>query len=231
LFAIGVNHALGCPIQKSHAQRHAGKTAWKFHRGGCCVNSTGTLPASQSFGADKTVRWPCRVGEFVLWVSIDSFLFLNSSRPSIWTIRDFWQMREGDFVTISNRWPDLPPWFELHPSEVEHAAALEMAKRLNAGYQPRQPLARPNIWRVPTGDRLIWVTTNDPNQPVREILNLGACALVIRENTTPEVMNNLVTLTEDHLAPAQAIAMRTGFDAAVSLGAPREFAAEWKFGA
>jgi hypothetical protein len=108
--------------------------------------SSTTLPPVRRFGDDLTLRWSCRVGEFVLWVGLQNFL--ASDRECGWTIRDFWLMRDGDFVTITNRSADLPPWFELHPSEVCGSAVYKMMERLAAGYQPKEPMDAPTIWRV-----------------------------------------------------------------------------------
>jgi hypothetical protein len=167
----------------------------------------------------------------VIWVATDSFL--TSNRPSAWTIRHFWQMRDGDFVTITNRWADLPVWFELHPSEVADAAAFEMMKRLSAGYRPKAPMDGPNIWRAKAGDRLAWVTTRDTRQPVREILDLAACVVAIGENATPssDGIIGFAAPTRSELPPPEAAAMRAGFDVTAALGVPRVFAREWRFGA
>lgn len=183
------------------------------------------------FLKDETVRWSCGRGEYALWVGTDSFV--NADRASSWSIRDFWQMREGDCLTITNRWADLPSWFELHPSEVAGRAVDEMMKRLDAGYQPKEVMGGANLWRAKTGDRLVLVSLDNSAQPVRQLLNLRACALVLGENlnsTSNGLMGFGVPEGGDILAPALA-AVRAGFDAAVALGLPRELALEWRFGA
>lgn len=141
-------------------------------------------------------------------------------------------MRDGDFVTITNRWADLPAWFKLHPNEVSDTAAFEMMKRLNAGYKPTEPLNSPNIWRVKAGDRLVWVTTSD-SSPVKEILDFGQCALVLGDNAAVSWDGISLFGAPDakELTPAAALASRTGFKAAVALGVPRELSEDWRFGA
>ncbi len=187
-------------------------------------------PKVETVANDKTIRWSCRDGEFVLWVWTNSFL--TSDQRSSWIIRDFWEMRDGDFVTITNRLVDLPPWFELHPGEVAGDAAIETMKRLKNGYQPKEPIEGPNIWRVTAGDRLAWVRTNRAGPPVREILTLRSCALVIGETSSLSSQSLVIfgAPKSNILSPADGAAMRAGFDAATALGAPREFAAVWKFG-
>jgi hypothetical protein len=187
-------------------------------------------PPVRRFCEDLTIRWRCRAGEFVLWVSTDSFL--NSDRESAWTIRDFWPMRDGDFVTVTNRWTDLPQWFELHPSEVVGSAVFKMMERLEAGYQPKEPMHAPTIWRVKAGDRLVWVSPERPSEPVREIILFEACALASGESSTSKVdwSIDFQKPNEKDLSPAAAAAMRAGFKAAIGLGVPRVFAEEWRFG-
>jgi hypothetical protein len=192
--------------------------------------SSATTPTAQKFGDNLTVRWSCRGGEFVLWMGTNSFP--DSDRASAWTIRDFWQMRDGDFVTVTNRWTDLPPWFELHPSEVAGSAVFKIMKRLEAGYQPKESMYAPTIWRVKAGDRLVWVSSERPSEPVREIMVFETCALASGENSTLgfDWSIHFAEPDEKDLSPAAAAAMRAGFKAAVGLGVPRVFAEEWKFG-
>jgi len=101
---------------------------------------------AQPFRGDATVRWSCRQGEYVLWVGTDSFL--TADRASSWAIRDFWQMRDGNYLTITSRWADLPVWFELHPLEVAGRAVTKMMKRLDAGHKPTEVMDGPNLCRT-----------------------------------------------------------------------------------
>ena len=182
------------------------------------------------FRGDETLRWSCRVGEFVLWVGTDSFL--SADQESAWKIRDFWQMRDGDFLTITNRWQDLPVWFQLHPLEVAGRAVWEMQKRLAAGYKPTEPMDGLNIWRAKAGDRLVWVSLQHPSKPVREILTFQDCALVVGENSNPKRDGTIFFgAPEDELLLPASAAMRAGFKMAVGLGVPRTFAVKWRFGA
>jgi hypothetical protein len=192
--------------------------------------SSTTLPPVRRFGDDLTIRWSCRAGEIVFWVGTDSFL--TSDQESAWRIRDSWHMRDGDFVTITNRWSDLPTWFELYPSEASGSIVYKMMDKLRAGHQPKEPMHAPNIWRVKAGDRLVWVSLERPSEPLREILFFDACALAGGENRTLEFdwPMHFGEPDEKDLSPAAAAAMRAGFKAAVGLGVPRVFAEEWSLG-
>jgi hypothetical protein len=185
---------------------------------------------ASNFGDNATLRWSCRAGDFVLWIGTDSVF--NANRASSWSVRDFWQMRDGDYLTITNRWADLPGWFELHPLEVAGRAVWEMQKRLDAGHKPKEILDGPNLWRVKAGERLVWVTIADSANPVKGMLNMRACALVLGENANPTSSEIFFGAPDgNELPPSAAAAMRAGFDAAVALGVPRTFAPEWSFGA
>ena len=95
-------------------------------------------------------------------------------------------------VTITNRWPDLPAWFEFHPLEVGDGAVWEMKKRLDAGYKPKDVMDGPSLWRVKAGDRLAWVTINDSDAPVKELLTFKACALVLGGNSNASSERNIL---------------------------------------
>lgn len=101
-----------------------------------------------------TLRWACRKGDFIFWAK---FQGIFSSRGNEFQIADIWQLRDGNFVTITNRHADLPEWFDLHPSEVSGRLVYWMQKRLDEGHQPQEPIDGPNIWRVLAGDRIAWV--------------------------------------------------------------------------
>src|SRR5579859_4346987 len=108
-----------------------------------------------TFGHDTTMHWPCRRGDFLLWLESPG---LFAKEPSM---ADFWEMRDGDFVTITNRADDLPTWFELHPSEAQGDLVQVLMAKLNAGWQPPdEPMDGSNLWRLKAGDRLAWVGTH-----------------------------------------------------------------------
>jgi hypothetical protein len=192
--------------------------------------SSATTPSIRRFGNDLTVRLSCHAGEFVLWIGLRSFL--ASDDESGWTIRDFWLTRDGDTVTITNRSPDLPTWFELHPSEVAGSAAFKMMERLEAGREPKEPIDAPTIWRIKAGDRLVWGSIDHLSELVREIIVFDECALASAASSTLDFNwpMHFVAPEEKDLSTAAAGAMRAGFKAAVNLGLPRVFAKEWSFG-
>jgi hypothetical protein len=187
------------------------------------------IPSASFLDDDQTVRWSCRSGEFALWVSTESPL--TSHHLLGWSIRDFWQMRDGDFLTITNRSEDLPVWFDLHPREVANREVRKMSRRIDAGYSPREPMDGPNIWRAKAGDTLVLVTTRSLQSPVTEILVFRACVLVVGENANPSSAIFFGTPSGERATDTEAFAMRAGLEAVTAMGAPRTWSSEWRFGA
>lgn len=101
-----------------------------------------------------TLRWACRSGDYIFWAR---FQGIFSSKGNEYYIADIWELRDGNFITLTNRQADLPDWFELHPYEVSGSLVWWMKKKLDDGYQPQEPMNGPNLWRVFAGDRIVWV--------------------------------------------------------------------------
>jgi hypothetical protein len=100
------------------------------------------------FKSDTTLRWPCRAGDYLLWAGCRGF------GGSAFDIDDFWELRDGNHVTITNRFADLPGWFQLHPLEASGSNAYRIMERLNEGMEVRPPYDGPNLWRVFAGGRI-----------------------------------------------------------------------------
>ncbi len=87
-----------------------------------------------------TLRWPCRRGDFFLWLGYPNIF----SGPEAIQCYDFWEMRDGQHVTITNRLEDLPLWFRLHPTEVCDSFVHAIMARSKKAITPVSP------WRVRT---------------------------------------------------------------------------------
>ena len=61
---------------------------------------------------DTTIVLPGRVHDHLSWIRGTGFLGDPADGVAI---LDFWQLRAGDRITITNRHEDLPEWFELSP--------------------------------------------------------------------------------------------------------------------
>lgn len=105
-----------------------------------------------TFNRDSTTRLSCRQGDYIIWCG-----FNGSMGHRKYMMKDAWRLRDGDFITITNRHQDLPSWFELHPYEVAGRLTRWMKNKLDSGYEPKEPLESPNIWRIYAGDRLALV--------------------------------------------------------------------------
>ncbi len=84
------------------------------------------------FRSDTTFALPCQHHDLLMLTRHPSFLH---DEPHV---LDLWHLRDGDRVTFTNRISDLPPWFELHPTEVSGALAFEYLRKLENGWKPGQ---------------------------------------------------------------------------------------------
>jgi hypothetical protein len=129
------------------------------------------------FGPDTTIRWSCREGDYLIWARFQGFF------DARYKVADMWELRDGDFVTLTDRVPDLPQGFELHPLEVSGPLVPWMRNKLNQGYTLDVPLDGPNLWRVFAGDRVAWVGSRRPHvkEGLLEIATFRTDALVYGE--------------------------------------------------
>ncbi|MCX5676256.1 MAG: hypothetical protein NTX87_14720 [Planctomycetota bacterium] len=140
-------------------------------------------------------------------------------------VRDLWKMRDGDYVTLTNREADLPPWFTLHPLETANALAYKMMLKLKEGFHPGEPLDGPNLWRVLAGERVVWVGPDRSGQPsadgVLAIVDCHENVLVVGETNRPENSPLLFgELSEAHQSPEAVRLCRAGCQAVLRLGLP-----------
>lgn len=121
-----------------------------------------TVPVMTIEG-NATLLLALRPNEMLIWLRFRDFL--SGSRDL--GILDFWLCREDTSVTITNRAPDLPAWFQLHPTEASGILAYKMMEWLQAGHTPTPPVDAPNIWRVLAGDRLVHCGGPRGGEPAR----------------------------------------------------------------
>jgi hypothetical protein len=187
-----------------------------------------------SFGSDSTIRWSCRERDYIIWARYDEIL---ASPGREFDIPDFWVMKDGDWITITNRVQDLPAWFELHPLEAVGNVAYWLKERLDAGQEVTQPCDGPNIWKVFTGDRLVWVGPSrrgmEGENGVLGVISFHCNALVTGEPL--QASHDLPMFGEipgSGLPASAAALVRQGWLAACGLGTPRVMAAgdRWMLG-
>lgn len=181
----------------------------------------------QQFGSDETIRLSCRNGEAVMWLAIKSPIACDK-----WDILDFWEMNDGDYVTVTNRVVDLPVYFDLHPTEAFGSEAYAMQERLDSGWQPGDPVEGPNLWRVKAGDRLVWVDSRLRSDPVKGVLVFQECALAYGESVQPtqESLMSYGSRTGEP-SPELVQACHAAFRFAAELGPARCWAPDWGLGA
>jgi hypothetical protein len=145
-----------------------------------------------------------------------------------YSIADIWQMRDGDFITLTNRVVDLPAGFSLHPMEISGALLAQMCEGLANRDPLDEPIDGPNLWRVRAGDRVAWMgkpragASGDGN--VLGIVTFRTDALVYGE---PVRMTHgwptFGVLSEPPLTDGPGLC-RAGFEAILKAGLPRELA-------
>ena len=69
-------------------------------------------------------------------------------------ILDYWQMKGTSVLQITNKDDELPPGFELHPTEVCNELAQKMVAKMKSGWKPKEIIHYPSVWRVRAGDRV-----------------------------------------------------------------------------
>jgi hypothetical protein len=191
-----------------------------------------TVPI-EYFQFEMTVRWSCRRGDHVFWLSWKSILV----DPEVGvTVRDYWEMKDGDFLTITNRLEDMPPWFALHPTEVCNRLAYQLSEKVRRGEYPEEPIEAPNIWRPKAGDRLVW--TRQPRagfrsqDPIVSAMAFRESALVIGENVrVPSSFDELMSFGALTGSEQREVPMiRAAVHLVRRMGLPSEYDLEWKVG-
>ena len=183
----------------------------------------------QFFRNAETIRWPSQVGDYVLWMRAEDPFSANPK----WTILDFWACKNGDTVTITNQWDDLPPWFHLHPLEVANSLCSRMGAKLAAGYKPEEVTDGPGLWRVRGGDRLVRVGADRAdahgNDGVLAIVSFDYSALVYGEGGKG-ALELIFGVPKADAPPQDVQRCRAGYVAGVREGGPRCLDLEWRLG-
>src|ERR1700686_1980113 len=99
-----------------------------------------------NFDGSESGIFPLRPTDLVLHFRTQ---MLSGDKPEI---LDFWQMKRESELWITNKAEELPPGFELHPTEVCNELARKMEAKLNSGWIPEEVVQYPSIWRVRAGD-------------------------------------------------------------------------------
>jgi hypothetical protein len=176
-------------------------------------------------GKDFTARWSCQQGDYLLWLRRDPFDGIREEAR----ILDVWSMSDESSVTITNRWQDFPPWFDLHPLEVSGRFIPWMKTRIEARDYPAEPIDGPNIWRVKGGDRIVWVGLSRLGQSLVDgVLGIVDCRAAVA--VLGDHPDGPFAFTNFEESPSSIALCTAGLQADRSLGLPRVFDAEWRLG-
>ena len=186
------------------------------------------------FGSDTTLRWSCREGDFLAWFRWKNIF--GDAEHAV-DMLDVWEMRSGDYVTITNRTADLPAWFELHPSEACNCLAYEIMAKLNKGYRPGEIVEGPNLWRARAGDRLAWVGA--PRHGVKShgnvlaLLDFAESALVVGETNRSQTLEESLgfgSITPKGRGPEKVAMIHEATSMVRQMGVPRTIVMDWGLG-
>ncbi len=184
------------------------------------------------FGRDMTLRWPCRRGDFLLWLGYRDLF----SDPEAIQCYDFWEMRDGCHVTITNRLEDLPVWFKLHPTEVCDSFVYQTMAKIEKGDYPSESMDAPNLWRLKSGDRVAWVGVDRPERRsvngLLAILDCEDCGLAVDEGDAGslEEFVGFGSPTTPEMKPEDVARCRIAVKAVKQLGIPPTWGPEWSLG-
>lgn len=184
-----------------------------------------------NFRCDSTIRCPCRKGDFLFWFRWNNVF---SGSPSL-EMKDFWRMRNGDFVTITNRWDDLPPWFELYPTEASGSFAYRMMNKIENGYKPGSPMEGSNLWKIRIGDILVWVGNSrilyESIEGILALVKFSENALAVGETNHPQGVNEFISFgTSSRLKEDEVKRAQITVEIVKQLGLPRSISTEWSLG-
>lgn len=181
---------------------------------------------------DTTCRLACRSEDLVVWIREP--LWSGSRAPRI---LDFWKMRDGEFVLLTNRLCDLPSWFRLRPEEFLGRAACEILEVLNSGEYlfPETPIDGPNIWRARSGDRIAWVRNphswRSRPEHFMTLYDFYSCAAIIGESPGSKLDEMISFGGVEEEEPLVGLHLRCAITAAYRAGVPRRGAVTWGIGA
>jgi hypothetical protein len=192
-----------------------------------------TQPEIVRFTRDMTVLWPCRRGDFLLWLGYRDL----SSGPGELQCHDFWEMRDGYRVTFTNRLEDLSPGFQLHPTEVCNSFAYRLMPKIEKGDYPDEPISGPNLWKLRSGDRVAWVGEERPGRRsvtgVLAILDCDECALAVGEGDKEKGLEGFIGFgrpSTPTMRPTDVVRCQAAVRAVKQLGLPRTWGPEWVLG-
>jgi len=186
------------------------------------------------FSYQATLKWLCLKGDYVFWFSWTN-IFADPQYAI--KVKDLWEIKEGDFLTITNRVEDIPEWFSFHPTEVRDGLAYKLLEKFNQGDFPEEPIEGNNIWRLKTGDRMVWLrkipSTGATKVSVISALNFRENALVIGENVHTKSIDQIIGfgLLNKHKQTVEDIELaRKAVDFVRQMGTPNEYSEEWSIG-
>jgi hypothetical protein len=179
------------------------------------------------FGMDTTTRLSFRKGDFLLHIRY------NNMYSDSLSIIDVWELNDRQFATVTNRYEDLPEWFQLHPTEVCGILVDLLLDKFNRGDYPAKPIDGPNVWRIKSGDYLIWLGASrsdmSSNEGILKIYSFSQNALLVGEPVPSKIEQLLQfgALTNEY-DDEKVNQSRNAINIVKQLGKPRRVNIDWQ---
>ncbi len=176
----------------------------------------------------STIRLSCRAGDYILCVKFSPIPRRNME----FGLDRIWKMGNNDTVTITNRFEDLPDWFELMPSEIAADSVFPMKEKQSRRYRAEHSMEKPNVWRMLAGDKIVWVGTDDRyliGRSKTAIVDIKYNAVVIGESKNLDEAT-FGQFDGNALGAVAFERLQMGFQAAKDLGFPWHVPEQWSFG-
>jgi len=176
------------------------------------------------------MRLSFRTGDILIWMRFNNIF----SEDSL-SIRDVWQLKAGDFATLTNRWDDIPSWFELFPTEATNTFSSKMLKKIEEGYKPKQKMEGPNIWKVNSGDTIVWIGKSRPDMKEEDgalsIIRFNEDAIVLGESISFSSIGDALGFGGiSEYSEEEVKKVRHIFEKVREEGIPRIYSTEWGLG-
>jgi hypothetical protein len=182
------------------------------------------------FKNDSTMRFSFRSEDMLVW-----FRFTNIFSKESLSIQDMWKLKDGDYATLTNRWEDIPSWFELHPLETKDLFVYRMMKKLDDGFEPDSIMDGPNILRVNAGDTIVWFGKSRSDikseNGVLGVIKMYSNALMLGEaSSVKSVMDALRFGSVEECSQDEIKQVHSVLNKLREEGFPRTYSTSWKLG-
>lgn len=119
--------------------------------------------------SDTSIPLQLRRGDALVWLRNEAvFAAVGDYRPA-----DVWFLSGGEVAQFAFESKRLPPWYELHPTEMA-GILVHRYRHDPAAPPPAQPLEGPGLWKVRAGDKVLLILVPRPEMGTPQ----GMCCVI-----------------------------------------------------